>query len=134
MWVDRESSLFFDWAMKRSRHPERAAHSRRGKAVRKDWAIVAPVVAKEIIKRAGTQNVLAEETFEAFTNFENSRTNILKFDIVGQKNHGVCAVGANPWDAYEHIERLEHICEIVLSSGIKPPGLVTYAGSSLDMV
>jgi L-fuculose-phosphate aldolase len=35
----------------------------------------------------------------------------------------VCAVGLNPWDAYEHIERLEHICEIALRSGRKPPGL-----------
>ena len=67
-----------------------------------------------------TSNILAEETFEAFTNFKESNTNILKFDIVGQKNHGVCAVGANPWDAYEHIERLEHICEIALKSGIRP--------------
>ncbi len=67
-----------------------------------------------------TSQVLAEETFEAFTNFEGSDRNVLKFDIVGQKNHGVCAVGANPWDAYEHIERLEHICEIVLKSGVRP--------------
>jgi L-fuculose-phosphate aldolase len=42
------------------------------------------------------------------------------YDIVGQAAHGVCAVGNNPWDAYEHIERLEHICEIVLKSGVKP--------------
>jgi L-fuculose-phosphate aldolase len=41
------------------------------------------------------------------------------FDIVGQKNHGVCAIGPDPWTAYEHIERLEHICEIVLKSGVK---------------
>jgi len=39
------------------------------------------------------------------------------YDIVGQANHGVCAVGTDPWDAYEHIERLDHICEIVLKSG-----------------
>ena len=45
--------------------------------------------------------------------------------IVGQANHGVCAVGLNPWDAYEHIERLEHICEIALRSGRKPPGSET---------
>ena len=37
-----------------------------------------------------------------------------EFDIVGQKNHGVCAIGKDPWDAYEHVERLDHICEIVL--------------------
>ncbi|MBX3318436.1 MAG: class II aldolase/adducin family protein [Nitrospira sp.] len=42
----------------------------------------------------------------------------LAFDIVGQANHGVCAVAMDPWAAYEHIERLDHICEIVLKSGI----------------
>ncbi len=41
----------------------------------------------------------------------------LAFDIVGQANHGVCAVARDPWSAYEHIERLDHICEIVLKSG-----------------
>ncbi|MFO0779890.1 MAG: hypothetical protein U0223_20040, partial [Nitrospira sp.] len=40
------------------------------------------------------------------------------FDIVGQSNHGVCAVAVDPWAAYEHIERLDHICEIVLKSGV----------------
>ena len=47
---------------------------------------------------------------------------VRKFDIVGQKNHGVCAVGKNPWEAFEHIERVEHICQIVLASGVQPPG------------
>lgn len=42
----------------------------------------------------------------------------LEFDIVGQMNHGVCAVAMDPWGAYEHIERLDHICEIVLKSGV----------------
>ncbi len=42
----------------------------------------------------------------------------LEFDIVGQANHGVCAVATDPWAAYEHIERLDHICEIVLKSGV----------------
>lgn len=45
------------------------------------------------------------------------RDGTLAFDIVGQANHGVCAVAQDPWSAYEHIERLEHICEIVLKSG-----------------
>jgi len=44
----------------------------------------------------------------------------LKYDIVGQTNHGVCAVGTSPWDAFEHVERLEHICQIVLQSGVNP--------------
>ncbi len=41
----------------------------------------------------------------------------IAFDIVGIKGHGVVAVDVTPWRAYEHIERLEHICRIVLASG-----------------
>ena len=63
-----------------------------------------------------TSHELAEATHEAFTQFKTEGTNKLKYDIVGQKNHGVCAIGKNPWDAFEHIERLEHICEIFLKS------------------
>ncbi len=48
-------------------------------------------------------------------------TDNLEFDIVGQVGHGVCAVAGDPWTAYEHVERLDHICEIVLKSGVKPP-------------
>jgi L-fuculose-phosphate aldolase len=39
------------------------------------------------------------------------------YDIVGLKGHGVVAIDRSPWRAYEHIERLEHICKIVLVSG-----------------
>jgi len=67
-----------------------------------------------------TSSELAQATFKAFTNIADTGTNLLKFDIIGQANHGVCATGHNPWDAYEHIERLEHICEVVLKSGKKP--------------
>lgn len=42
------------------------------------------------------------------------------FDIVGQANHGVCSMAPDPWSAYEHVERLDHICEIVLASGVSP--------------
>jgi ribulose-5-phosphate 4-epimerase/fuculose-1-phosphate aldolase len=41
------------------------------------------------------------------------------FDIVGIKGHGVVAIDTSPWRAFEHIERLEHICQIVLASGVK---------------
>ena len=41
----------------------------------------------------------------------------IKFDILGIKGHGVVAIDVTPWRAYEHIERLEHICKIVLASG-----------------
>ena len=39
------------------------------------------------------------------------------YDIVGIKGHGVVAIDTSPWRAFEHIERLEHICQIVLASG-----------------
>jgi ribulose-5-phosphate 4-epimerase/fuculose-1-phosphate aldolase len=35
---------------------------------------------------------------------------------VGYDRHGVVAVDTSPWRAFEHIERLEHICKIVLSA------------------
>jgi ribulose-5-phosphate 4-epimerase/fuculose-1-phosphate aldolase len=40
----------------------------------------------------------------------------IAYDIVGIKGHGVVAIDTSPWRAYEHIERLEHICKIVLAS------------------
>jgi L-fuculose-phosphate aldolase len=30
----------------------------------------------------------------------------------------VVAIDTSPWRAFEHIERLEHICKIVLASGV----------------
>jgi len=59
---------------------------------------------------------LAEATATAF----GMEAGIAQFDVVGQANHGVCAIGNSPWDAFEHIERLEHICQIVLNSGVMP--------------
>ena len=43
-------------------------------------------------------------------------TGKIKYNIVGMDRHGVVAVDTSPWRAFEHIERLEHICKIVLSS------------------
>jgi ribulose-5-phosphate 4-epimerase/fuculose-1-phosphate aldolase len=63
-----------------------------------------------------TSDVLATATLAAITDFDSGK---VIYDIVGQKNHGVCAVGSDPWAAFEHVERLEHICEIVLKSGKK---------------
>jgi L-fuculose-phosphate aldolase len=37
------------------------------------------------------------------------------YNIVGMDRHGVVAVDTSPWRAFEHIERLEHICKIVLA-------------------
>ena len=60
-----------------------------------------------------TSNELANSTFKNMT-CSNGK---IKYDVVGQANHGACSVGKNPWDAFEHIERLDHICQIVLASG-----------------
>lgn len=43
----------------------------------------------------------------------------IAYDIVGIKGHGVVAIDTSPWRAYEHIERLSHICEIILASGVR---------------
>ena len=37
-------------------------------------------------------------------------------DIIGIRGHGVVPIDTSPWRAFEHIERLEHISKIVLSS------------------
>lgn len=64
-----------------------------------------------------TSAILAEKTFTAFTDPMGNRIH----DIVGQAGHGVTAVGMEPWTAFEHVERLEHVCGIVLASGVRPP-------------
>ncbi|NDG80128.1 MAG: class II aldolase/adducin family protein, partial [Synechococcaceae bacterium WB8_1B_057] len=43
----------------------------------------------------------------------------IAYDIVGIKGHGVVSIDTTPWRAFEHIERLEHISQIVLASGVK---------------
>jgi ribulose-5-phosphate 4-epimerase/fuculose-1-phosphate aldolase len=57
-----------------------------------------------------TSEVLGDKTWE----------HIKGYDIVGQDRHGVCAIAGDPWSAYEHVERLDHVCEIVLKSCVKP--------------
>jgi L-fuculose-phosphate aldolase len=54
---------------------------------------------------------LADATIKNLEVFEGH----IKYDIVGYDRHGVVAVDTSPWRAFEHIERLEHICKIVLS-------------------
>ena len=55
---------------------------------------------------------LADATIESLEVHEG----LVKYDIVGYDRHGVVAVDTSPWRAFEHIERLEHICKIVLSA------------------
>jgi len=50
-------------------------------------------------------------------NLQLDKEGNIAYDIVGIKGHGVVAIDTSPWRAYEHIERLEHICKIVLASG-----------------
>jgi ribulose-5-phosphate 4-epimerase/fuculose-1-phosphate aldolase len=50
-------------------------------------------------------------------NLQLDRDGNIAYDIVGIKGHGVVAIDTSPWRAFEHIERLEHICQIVLASG-----------------
>jgi L-fuculose-phosphate aldolase len=59
---------------------------------------------------------LADRCFE---NLELADNGFIPYDIVGIKGHGVVAIDTSPWRAYEHIERLEHICKIVLASGVR---------------
>lgn len=49
-------------------------------------------------------------------NLELKKDGVINYDIVGIKGHGVVAIDTSPWRAFEHIERLEHICQIVLAS------------------
>lgn len=69
-----------------------------------------------------TSEILGSTTYTAMTQLSVSSKpeDNLIYDIVGQDRHGVCAIADNPWAAYEHVERLDHVCEIVLKSGIKP--------------
>lgn len=66
---------------------------------------------------AATSKALGEATAKALGVASDGS---MQFDIVGQSNHGVCAVASDPWSAYEHIERLDHVCEILLKSGVTP--------------
>ena len=54
---------------------------------------------------------------ECHKNLQLDKDGNIAYDIVGIKGHGVVAIDTSPWRAYEHIERLEHICKIVLASG-----------------
>lgn len=54
---------------------------------------------------------------ECHKNLRLDKDGNIAYDIVGIKGHGVVAIDTSPWRAFEHIERLEHICQIVLASG-----------------
>lgn len=57
---------------------------------------------------------LAHASIQAFQ--LDTETGEVAFDIIGLKQHGVMIVAKDAWTAFEHCERLEHICQIVLAS------------------
>jgi L-fuculose-phosphate aldolase len=71
-------------------------------------------VAKNVGDVAPISQELADRCHE---NLWLQKDGTIGFDIVGIKGHGVVAIDTSPWRAFEHIERLEHICQIVLASG-----------------
>jgi ribulose-5-phosphate 4-epimerase/fuculose-1-phosphate aldolase len=70
-------------------------------------------VAKNVPDVPPISQELADRCHE---NLGLSNDGTISYDIVGIKGHGVVAIDTSPWRAFEHIERLEHICKIVLSS------------------
>jgi len=70
-------------------------------------------VAKNVPDVPPISQELADACFE---NLELDHAGNIAYDIVGIKGHGVVAIDTSPWRAFEHIERLEHICQIVLAS------------------
>lgn len=78
-------------------------------------------VAKTVPALPATSKILGDMTYKHIVDVKDTLpTGKRHYDIVGQDKHGVCALARDPWSAYEHIERLDHICEIVLKSGVKP--------------
>jgi L-fuculose-phosphate aldolase len=60
---------------------------------------------------------ISQELADAcFRSFDLDPDGFTAADIIGIKGHGVVAIDTSPWRAFEHIERLEHICKIVLTS------------------
>jgi L-fuculose-phosphate aldolase len=72
-------------------------------------------VAPNVPDVAPISQELADETISRLDVDKNGK---IAHDIIGIKGHGVVAIDTSPWKTFEHIERLEHICKIVLASGV----------------
>ena len=87
-------------------------------SIKKPVFLVIPVLPDTPVPTANIVSAVPalskELAIETADNLYVKENGSYEFDIVGQKSHGVCAIGRDPWDAYEHVERLDHICEIVL--------------------
>lgn len=71
-------------------------------------------VAPNVPDVAPISQELADETISRLGVDKNGN---IAHDIIGIKGHGVVAIDTSPWRVFEHIERLEHICKIILASG-----------------
>jgi len=72
----------------------------------------------KVAPNVGDVPPISEElAYECHQNLRLDKDGFIAYDIVGIKGHGVVAIDTSPWRAFEHIERLEHICQIVLASG-----------------
>jgi L-fuculose-phosphate aldolase len=72
-------------------------------------------VAPNVPDVAPISQELADETI---ARLGVNKHGVIAHDIIGIKGHGVVAIDTSPWKTFEHIERLEHICKIVLASGV----------------
>jgi ribulose-5-phosphate 4-epimerase/fuculose-1-phosphate aldolase len=72
-------------------------------------------VAPNVPDVAPISQELADETI---SRLDVDKDGNIAHDIIGIKGHGVIAIDTSPWRTFEHIERLEHICKIVLASGV----------------
>jgi len=84
-----------------SEFPELSRYTRVAKNAKK-----VPPLTKKLAKEC-KKNLIFDKLIDGY-----------KYDIVGIPNHGVVSIGENIYSAFEHIERLEHICKIILSSKI----------------
>jgi L-fuculose-phosphate aldolase len=72
----------------------------------------------KVAKNVGDVPPISQELADrCHENLQLDNLGNIAYDIVGIKGHGVVAIDTSPWRAFEHIERLEHICQIVLASG-----------------
>jgi L-fuculose-phosphate aldolase len=72
----------------------------------------------KVAKNVGDVPPISQELADrCHENLQLDNMGNIAYDIVGIKGHGVVAIDTSPWRAFEHIERLEHICQIVLASG-----------------
>lgn len=49
----------------------------------------------------------------------DEKTGQVDYDIIGLDRHGIIAIGKDALSAFEHVERVESICKVVLASGKK---------------